>query len=442
MADARPGRRQAIVLGAGFAGLVAARVLADHFDQVVVIERDDLAGEGARRGVPQSHHPHAFLARGHEILQQLFPGLAAELLASGACSAEMLSEVRYVFQGHPIKQVPIGLHVTLASRPFIEARMRRRIQELANVEVRERWELAGITAEGPRVTGARVVSLDTGMSETLSGDLVVDCLGRSGRSSAWLEELGFARPGEERVRSGLTYASGRVRLTGGAPSGDRTVIVTAVAGRARGLVLIEQERGEWMLSVHGYGPGNVPPSDEAGFMEFARDLAPADVRQALKGAQLLGGVELFKVPHSTRRRFDKLRRLPEGLVALGDSLCSFNPVYGAGMTSAAMQALTLGECLAATRSRPQALPRAYFRAASRGVSQPWWFALLADFLLPEVGGKRPFGMPVIRRHLTRTLTAAEHDGQLAGDLFRTIGMVAPITRLVSPRSLLRIYRRR
>jgi 2-polyprenyl-6-methoxyphenol hydroxylase-like FAD-dependent oxidoreductase len=435
-------RAQAVVLGAGFAGLVTARVLADHFERVIVVERDDLDGEGARRGVPQSHHPHAFLARGHEILQRLYPGLAAELLQLGACDADLLTEVRYVFQGHPIKQAPIGLHVTLASRPFLEAQMRRRTADLPNVEIRTGWEVAGIVAEGPRVTGARIASPVTGESRVVEGGLVVDCLGRSGRSSAWLHELGFVRPGEERVRSGLTYASCRVRLGGPAPSGDRTVIVTAVPQRPQGLVLIEQENGEWMLNVHGYGPENVPPVEPEEFLRFARNLAPPDVQEVLDSAELLEAVHRFKVPHSTRRRFDTLKDLPTGLIVVGDSLCSFNPVYGAGMTSAAMQAVILGESLGATRTRPDGLSRRYFRAASKAVSQPWWFALLADSLLPQVPGKRPFGMPLISRHLHRTLAAAEHDGELAGDLFRIIGMVAPVTRLMGPRALFRIYGRR
>ncbi|MFI6449405.1 FAD-dependent oxidoreductase [Kitasatospora sp. NPDC050543] len=432
----------AVVLGAGFAGLVTARVLADHFTAVTIVERDDWAGVGPRRGVPQGRHAHAFLAKGYEILETLYPGVTEELFQDGARHVDFLADVRFGFHGHVLTQVPTGLQALLASRPFFEGHLRRRTLALPNVRLLGDHEVTGVTTERRAVTGVRICPRGRDRERTLAADLVVDCLGRSGRSTAWLDELGFARPREERTRVDLTYASRHLRLSGTAPSGDRIVVVGAQPGRPTGLALSEQERGQWVLSLYGYGT-HAPPADPEGFLEFARRLAPPDVWAVIRDAEPLDDVAVYRFAHCTRRRYDRLADLPAGMVAVGDSQCSLNPVYGAGMTSAALQALALGRCLRGMTPAMRAgkeLPKHYYRASARLITQPWWFSVLGDHLLPEVPGKRLPGMALIRRHLLRMLSAAEHDGYLATAVMEAFGLVAPAHRLVAPRALMHTWR--
>ena len=430
-----------MVMGAGFAGLVTARVLADHFTAVSIIERDTPEGENARRGVPQGRHSHGFLAKGSAILETLYPGVTEECLQAGAVGADLLANVRFSFHGHVLKQVSTGLHAILSTRPFFEAHLRRRTLALPGVRLLSGHEVTGITAVTRGVTGVRISPQGRSQEETLATDLVVDCLGRSGRSAFWLRELGFAPPPEHRIRTDVTYATQHFRLATSAPSGDRAVLVGAQPDRPTGFALAEQERGEWVLSLYGYGT-HAPPSDPKGFLDFIRHLAPSDVWDVIQRAEPTDGIAMHRIAHCTRRRYDKLSDVPAGMVAVGDAQCSLNPVYGAGMTSAALQALTLGQCLedlnAAGRSL-QELPRRYFRASAQLVNQPWWFAVLGDFLLPEVPGKRPPGMPLLGGYLLKMLAAAEHDGYLATAIIEAFGLIGPATRLLTPRALARTW---
>ena len=227
----------AIVIGASMAGLLAARALCDFYEQVTIFERDELppAGEG-RKAVPQGRHLHALLASGQRSIEQLLPGFSDELLAAGALSCQSLSDIRLVLAGHELSRAAAGADVLLAGRPLIEGHVRRRVLELANVSVRERCDVLGLltSSDGERVTGVPVRSRDgEGAEELVDADLVIAASGRAGRVPAWLEELGYARPGEDRLQVDLRYVSRRVRLRPGALGNDKLVLIGARPGRTR-----------------------------------------------------------------------------------------------------------------------------------------------------------------------------------------------------------------
>src|SRR5512132_2446598 len=125
---------RAVVLGASMAGLLAARVLADAYAQVTVIDRDQLPEAGTnRRGVPHGRHAHALLARGQQALEELFPGLTAELVAYGVPAGDMLANVRLYLSGHRLRQAHTGLVLLGASRPFLEGHVRASVRGLPNL---------------------------------------------------------------------------------------------------------------------------------------------------------------------------------------------------------------------------------------------------------------------------------------------------------------------
>lgn len=376
-------RQHAVVLGASMGGLLAARVLSEAFTRVTVLERDDLATPGDRRGVPQGRHVHALLARGKRTLEDLFPGITAELRADGAVDVRALTEMRMTISGHTLARSDGGYSLLQASRPLLEWRVRQRVRALPNVEIRDRHTVLGpiTAAAGPIVTGVEVDS-PTGRAQ-VTADLVVSCLGRHGPVGDWLDTLGFDRPAEEGVRIDMMYASRPLRLPAGAMPTDKEVVV-ANQDPARGLALFAIEDGKHLLTLIGYGEDH-PPTDTEGFWRFAASVAPPDVRRALLDAEPLGPISTYRYPANLRRRYERLDRFPGGLLVLGDAVCSFSPAFGQGMTVSALQALRLRQVLA---EGDDDLARRFFTAVAGAVDDAWLITRLFDLAMPHVGADR------------------------------------------------------
>ncbi|HWD43116.1 MAG TPA: FAD-binding monooxygenase, partial [Actinomycetota bacterium] len=276
---------RAVVLGASMAGLLAARVLADAYGQVTVIDRDHLPETPMhRRGVPHGRHIHALLARGQQALEELVPGLTAELVNDGVPTGDMLADARLYLSGHRLRQLHTGLGLLCVSRPVLEGHMRARVRALPSVRFLDSCDVVGLatTPDGRRVTGARVLRRADGSAEELLGaDLVVDASGRGSRAPVWLEALGYARPEAEQVRIGLGYATRTYRLPPDALQGDLAVVQAATPQhpRAGAFQVLEGDRG--MLTLAGI-LGDHPPTDPDGFLAFARSLQFHDIYQAVR----------------------------------------------------------------------------------------------------------------------------------------------------------------
>jgi 2-polyprenyl-6-methoxyphenol hydroxylase-like FAD-dependent oxidoreductase len=254
----------AVVLGASMAGLLAARVLADAYERVTVVERDPLPKTAEhRRGVPQGRHAHVLWARGAQILDELFPGLLDDLVAGGAPVVRDLAELRFSPGGHPLclKGHPPEATTYQASRPYLEGQVRARVRALPTVEIVDRCDVVRLvtTAARDRVTGVRILRSAGGVEETLGADLVLDATGRSGRATAWLATIGYDQPPQERLTIHLKYASRHLRLRPGALRGQKFVAIGAEPGRPTGFVLFAEEEDRWVLTLIGYH-GHHPPS--------------------------------------------------------------------------------------------------------------------------------------------------------------------------------------
>jgi 2-polyprenyl-6-methoxyphenol hydroxylase-like FAD-dependent oxidoreductase len=430
----------AVVLGASMAGLLAARVLTDAYGQVTVIDRDQLPHTSTnRRGVPHGRHLHALLARGQQGLEELFPGLTAELVADGAAAGDPLANGRWYLNGHRLRQTHTGLVALCASRPFLEGHVRARVRALPSLRLLDRCQVVGLasTPDGRRVTGVRVLRpVHGGAEEVLSANLVVDATGRGSRTPLWLEALGYPRPETEQVRIGLGYATRTYRLPQDALGGDLGVLHAPTPEHPRGAAFLRLEGDRWMVTLVGI-LGDHPPTDPGGFLAYARSLRFQDIYEAIQDGEPLDDPVGFRFPASVRHRYEWLARFPDGLLVMGDAVCSFNPIYGQGMSVAALEALALRRYLqqgAGTVPRP----RRWFRDLARVVDVPWDIAVGGDLVFPGVPGRRTTKVRLGNAYLARLHAAAAHDADLASAFMRVAGLVAPPQSLLRPVIALRV----
>jgi 2-polyprenyl-6-methoxyphenol hydroxylase-like FAD-dependent oxidoreductase len=423
-----------VVIGASIAGLLAARVLSEFYEQVTIFERDQLpdVGEG-RKAVPQGRHPHALLGSGRRAIEGLLPGFSDELVAAGGLCATA-REVRVVVAGHELSREADGADVLLASRPLIEGLVRRRVHALANVTVWESRDVLELLAspDDGRVTGVRVRSRrGERVEQQVHADLVVAASGRAARLPAWLEGLGYPRPDEERLPIDVMYASRLVRLRPGAFA-DKVVLIGARPGLPRGLFLVAQENQQWLVTPSGYSTEHHPPTDEDGYLEFIGTLAPPDVLAAIRDAEPLGDIVTHGFPANQRRRYEHLKRFPDGLLVIGDAISNFNPLYGQGMSVAALEAIALRRCLERGERR---LARRFFRSAAKIVDQAWELAVGGDLGLPEVEGNRSLMLHLSNAYLERLLRVAEHDPVVATAFNDVCDLLSPPTAVMRPQIL-------
>lgn len=417
-------RGHAVVVGASMAGLLAARVLAESFSQVTVLDRDALPAVARhRRGVPQDRHVHGLQPRGLQLLEELCSGLTAELVEAGAVQGRM----RFHLSGHLLAAAG-SRRGLFASRPLIEHRVRARVMGLPAVTI-----AAGRAVTGLLVDGGHVVGVRTG-NGPVAADLVVDATGRGSRTPFWLGGLGYPAPPQDRVEVGLRYATRTYRLPPGRLGDDVAVLTAATPAIPRSALLAPIEGGRYIVTASGMAP-DPPPTDPIGFERFLTRLPDPDIAAVLADAEPSDDVVAFRFPASVRRRYERLRRFPPGLLVLGDGVCSFNPVYGQGMTVAALQAGVLrDEC---TRNDPPD-GRRYFRAIAALIDAPWLLAAGADLAHPHVSGPRGPRVRLLNRYLPHAHAAAAFDPALATAILRVTGLLDPPTALLRPDRLARV----
>ncbi|MEV0334895.1 FAD-dependent monooxygenase [Nocardia sp. NPDC050717] len=423
-------RQHALVIGAGFAGLLAARVLAERFDRVTLVERDELdAKETVRRGVPQAWHLHGLLDRGRRIMEELYPGFTEEAVSDGATVAEVLVGTRWYVGGSRLAAGATGLTSLIATRSLLETVLRRRTLRLRGIELLTRTTAQGLVGDAERVRAVRV-SGPAG-EQTLAADLIVDAGGRGSRIIQWLTEIGAAVPEEERLDVDLGYASRFFRHRPGQLGGQASVIVsTGADGRGGGAVRVEGDR--WHVTLAGM-LGDHPPTDDQGFLDYAASLSAPDIHTIVVGSDALGEPVPYRFRTAVRRRFDRQSSPPAGLVVLGDAQCAFNPLYAQGMTVAALQAAALRESLDADD-----LPARFYAAAADAVAVAWQLAAGSDLRHPGVAGRRTLRTRLTDVFVTRVQRVAHHDPRVARTFLRVAHLVDPPAALTAPGTLRRI----
>lgn len=436
---------RAVVLGASLAGMLAARVLSEHYRTVTVVERDVLEAQpGNRRGVPQARHGHALQSGGSAILDEFFPGILGALVADGAPVWDDgdLSKAVIEYGGHRFVgsgRTPNAVSTYQPSRALLDWHVLQRLSALPNVSLRSGYDVVGLTSTGDHrcVTGAVLARHDGTQTTAVEADLVVDATGRGSRTPVFFEQLGYGRPTEDELVVNLSYTSQWIRMPSEALR-EHIIALFPRPGSTNTVALLRHENDRWLLTI-GAMAGDKPAADYPEMLGIARSRVPAHVREVLASAEPVGTTAHYRTPSSRWRRYDEMVRLPGRLLVTGDAVCSFNPIYGQGMTVAALDAMALRGCL---RRGDQDLPRRYFQASAKNIRVAWRNAVNADLALPEIDGQRPIGVRLNNAFADWVLTAIETDPVVTGQFFRVLGMVDSPTRLMRPSILARVLRAR
>ncbi len=438
-----PNRRflgsHAVVIGAGIGGLLAARVLSEYCVRVTIFDRDELpSAVDNRPGVPQGRHGHGLLASGLRGLNRLFPGFEVELIANGAVPGDVIGRVRWFQHGHYKAKFASGLDGVLLSRPLLETTLRNRVLRIPNVRIQDNTRVVSLVTSGEQVTG---VIAQRGSDNPVGclANLVVDSGGRGSRTPEWLDELGYGRPRSDEVHVGIGYTTRTFRRFPTDLDGDVGAILAPMPPHQKRIgFMLAMEQDRWIVTLGGW-LGEHAPTDHDGFLEFARTLVRPDVYDVIKRAQPLTDAVKFGFPANRRRHYELYKRFPGNYLVIADALCSFNPLYGQGMSTATLEAIALRECLR-DASSPEFLWRAFFKKASGIVDGPWMIAAGSDFAFEGVTGPKPAGTDFINWYLTQVHRCASTDQVVCRAFFDVANLLAPAPTLFRPSIVARVLR--
>lgn len=442
--------RHAVVIGASMAGLLAAYALSPYFERVTIVERDSLASTPQpRKGVPQGQHVHLFLRRGTTILASFFPDLFSTLETSGSTRFDPSADLGWFHFGAWKARFKTELDIYSQSRYFLEWHVKAQVFALGNVDFIDRAAVTGITATDDKccVTGVifeRSAAETEGRSqpEQLAADLVVDASGRGSQAPRWLTLLGYSQVQETNIKMDLGYTTRLYRRPQPADRPWRALVVYPIApANKRGGYVLPIEEDRWMVTLFGWLHDHAP-ANEAGFRDFAASLPVPDALAVIDDCEPLGDFVVHKFPSDRRRYYERLSRFPDGFVVMGDAVCSMNPVYGQGMTCAALEACLLRDLLqqqqqSSAHSLIGLAPR-FQKALGKIVALPWLIAISEDLRFPATQGPRPRIIPLLNWYTRQVLDLTATDQQVAMTFTEVLHMVKTPLALAQPRILLKI----
>lgn len=431
----QPTTRDAIVIGGSIAGLLAARVLSAYFDHVTIIERDKLPTDSEpRSGVPQGYHAHALMARGRQIMEGLFPGLEDDLVDHGTLRFDMAQDAQIRFKGGWANRIFSDLTVFSMSRPLLEGLVRARVLANPFITVREGYDVLGFTNYGGMVTGVQLRQRGTQETSFLSADLVVDASGRASKTPEWLEAIGFPKPEETVIDAFVGYATRWYEIPANADPDTQAMWVQSVPPvLPRGGIILPIEGNRWQVTLFGVGK-DYPPTDDAGFLEFARSLASKRLYNAIKDAVPLTPVHGYRNTVNRLRHYDKLARFPERLIVIGDAYAHFNPTYAQGMTVAALSADALMQVLDQQHGSTAGLGRAFQKRAAKVLAPAWMMTTTEDLRWETtVGGTHNLMTRVMHWYTGTILSLVTEDDEVYKAFLPVQHMLKPGTALFAPR---------
>jgi len=427
--------RSAIVIGGSIAGLLAARVLTDHFEHVTIIERDHMPTEAElRTGVPQAFHGHALLGRGREIMEQMLPGLEADLLEHGTLKIDAGRATQIRFKTGWAKRIDSGLEAFSMSRPLLEGRVRARVLKSTKITVREGYNVVGLTTNATgAINGVQLRQRGGQEIDVLRANLVVDASGRAAKTPDWLAQLGYERPEETTIDAFVGYATRWYEMPEDfAHEWELLWIQPVPPVLSRGGLILPVEGNRWQVTLFGIGK-DYPPTDDEGFLAFARSLASTQLYNAIKDATPITPVHGYRNTLNKMRHYDKLERFPEGLIVMGDAYAHFNPTYGQGMTVAALSADALAGLLRERNGAIEGLGRAFQKLAAKVIAPAWMMTTTEDLRWSTTeGGTHNLMTRVMHWYTGNILALIPEDEEVYRAFIPVQHMLKPATALFAP----------
>lgn len=387
---------RAIVIGGSITGLLTSRILTNYFKQVTIIERDRFSEQPEpRQGIPQSTQLHILLTRGRQIMEELFPGLQAELVAKGAATIDMIGDVKWLNPFGWAVRFPSGLMALSFSRYILDWLIYQRLVAIDGIEFIEQAYVTELIPNSDRnsVIGVKIKQRDsTGQKteQTLLADLIVDASGYGSSAPQWLEALGYKAPEETKITTGMRYASRLYEIPFNFQADWQGVYLQAAPPQRTSMgVLYPIENNRWIVGICATSP-NLIAKDENVFLEALKYLPSPIIYNAVQQAKPATPISIYHPPGNRLRHYEKLTRQPEGFVILGDAVCSFTPIYGQGMTVAALGVIALDECLTElAQQRSQnllGLAKTFQKKLAKINAEPWLAATSQDAKYPSVKG--------------------------------------------------------
>ena len=446
--ESQKGKRfgKAIVMGASIAGLWTARALSDHFEEILLVERDRLPeGPDYRPGAPQARQFHSLLQSGLQQMKEWFPGLDEELVSAGAVPYDVTGDIRMHAANHWYSQFASGSVLLSCSRLLLEAAIRRRLRQNPCIHFVEGVEVTGLQIDEEKrgVSGVRIRNRRSGPTypedeSVYEADLVVDALGRRSPTPEWLVEMGYPAPQESEVDSFLGYVTRKYKRE---PNMQMLWIVATAPDHPYGALLFPEENNTMVTLIGGFNK-HYPPTDPEEFDAFVHVIGP-EFQAALEGAEPISQPFGYRGTSSRWRHYEKLERWPERFVVLGDAFCSFNPIYGQGMSVAAMSAVALADRVKQGNSKLDGVAKSTLSEISRITQSAWLLATSADLAWPGTQGGTVSNRPIDRfgRWYVEKLLAAtiEYD-ELRLVLVGVNQLIKPATALFAPEVFVRVMK--
>ena len=434
----------AIVIGGSMSGLLAARILSDHFDTVTVIERDTLPENAEyRSGTPQAHHLHALLAHGQRLMEDMFPGLQQDFDDAGAIRMRWgLDTTTRVASGW-IDKFDANIESHVISRITLEWVIRQRIYKIPNIQFMTEQQVNHLLTNDSKtqVVGVHMTSRKTREDQDLYANLVVDASGRSSKTMAWMEELGYVAPSETVINSYLGYATRWYELPEDTDYDWISLLMQSnpKEGLYRGGGILIVEGNRLVVTVAGMNK-DYPPTDEDEFLEFTKSLAEPTIYEVIKDLKPISPIYGYRRTENRLRHYEKLDRIPQGFIVMGDAVCGFNPIYGQGMTSAAIQANQLSELF--NKSGVTGVinnPLSFQKRVAKAVNGAWLMATGEDLRYPGTDGATPNMIDrATQRYMDWMVLVMTHDTILATAFMNAMNLTIHPLQLFHPKYAMRV----
>ncbi|MFE9687637.1 NAD(P)/FAD-dependent oxidoreductase [Streptomyces sp. NPDC006285] len=418
------------------AGMLSARASADFVDEVIIIEPDDLPeAPRPRKGLPQARHIHSLVAGGTDAMQSLLPGILQHWLDAGAHRHELTAGIVALSpEGWYRRWQPDGHFIITASRDLLDWVVREHVLAHDRIRVFGGRKVTALHGSDRQITGVlHRPAHGPDDPQRLDADLVIDTSGRASRATAWLADLGIDTIPHRTLDTGLTYAT---RLFH-APAGAEHIPVFNIMAQPRAsigqsAVIAPIENGLWMATLGGI-KGSEPTRNAADFIPFALGLRHPLIGQLLYGLEPVSDVTLTRSTGNRRHYYEKARTWPDGLIVLGDAIATFNPVYGQGMSVAALGARALHQELHKSGSLTAGLARRVQRAAATSVEAAWTPATTQDIHYTTAHGQKPSVPERLLGRFTSRLSYTATGSQFMADAVTDVtSMRAASTRLLAP----------